>query len=282
MADAEYIEKLNEWRARLDDEIRGETGLLALGGLHWLGPGITTVGSSPDCGICLPRPIPRLLGAFEFDGVRVKFHPDVGQAFELNGAPATSSAELRYEDETGASTVRSGEVALSLTRHAGRVGVRLWNLDRARTFAQRSWFDPDPEYVIEGSYTGYPAPVKIKIPDSLGQVHDGYVQGYVAFKLGGKTHRLDAAETDDARLIVQFKDLTTGDSTYPGGRYLETGPVAEDGAVELDFNRAHNPPCAFSDFAPSALAPSGNVVSIAIQAGERYQGIGKGTSPARP
>ena len=185
MADAAYTESLQAWRSGLDDEIRGERGPLALGGLYWLEPGINTVGSSPDCTICLPKPIPRLLGAFEFDGARVKFHADVGQSVEVNGVTIQAAANLKYEDEPGASTVRSGDVALALTRHAGRVGVRLWNAGRARAFPARSWFDPNEDYKIQGSYTGYPAPLKIKIPDSLGQTQDGYVQGYVTFQAAG-------------------------------------------------------------------------------------------------
>jgi hypothetical protein len=166
--------------------------------------------------------------------------------------------------------VRNGDVTLALTRHAGRVGVRLWNAGRARAFPLRSWFDPDQGYRIQGSYTGYPAPVKIKIPDSLGQTQDGYVQGYVSFKLRGKSHNLDAAETDDGKLFLQFKDLTNGNTTYAGGRYLETEPVLEDGLVPLDFNRAHNPPSAFSAFAPCSLAPKANTLNCSVEAGERY------------
>jgi hypothetical protein len=271
MADAAYIESLQAWRSRMDDEIRGERGLLALGGLYWLEAGINTVGSSPDCTICLPKPIPRLLGAFEFDGSRVKFHADVGQTVEVNGVTMQSAADLQYEDEPGASTVRRDDVALALTRHAGRVGVRLWNAGRAQAFPPRSWFDPNLDYKIQGSYTGYPAPVKIKIPDSLGETQVGYVQGYLTFKLGGKSHSLDAAETDDGRLFLQFKDLTSGSTTYAGGRYLETEPVSEDGLVSLDFNRAHNPPSAFSEFAPCSLAPKANTLNCAVEAGERHQ-----------
>jgi hypothetical protein len=270
MADTAYIESLQGWRSRLDDEIRGERGPLALGGLYWLEPGINTVGSSPDCTICLPKPIPRLLGAFEFDGSRVKFHADVGQTVEINGVTMQSAANLHYDDEAGASTVRKDDVTLALTRHAGRVGVRLWNADRARAFPPRSWFDPNPDYIIQGNYTGYPAPVKIKIPDSLGETQDGYVQGYVTFKLRGKSHSLDAAETDDGRLFLQFKDVTGGSTTYAGGRYLETDPVSEDGLVSLDFNRAYNPPSAFSEFAPCSLAPKANTLNCAVEAGERY------------
>jgi len=270
MTDAAFIESLEAWRSQLDDEIRGERGLLALGGLHWLEQGINTVGSSPDCSICLPKPIPRLLGALEFDGSRVRFHPDVGQSVEVNGIATQSAADLLYEDETGASTVRSGDVTFTLTRHAGRIGVRLWNAGRAREFPPRSWYDPSPEYRVQGSYTGYPAPLQIKIPDSLGRSQDGFLQGFVSFRLRGKSHKLVAAETDDGRLFLLFKDLTSGKTTYAGGRYLQTERVSEDGLVELDFNRSHNPPSAFSEFAPCSLAPKVNSLNCPVEAGERY------------
>jgi len=75
----------------------------------------------------------------------------------------------------------------------------VWN--RARTerddFPGHSWFDVDERYRILAEYTAYPAPAKIKMPDALGGFEVGYVQGYVSFRLEGKSHRLDAIETED-------------------------------------------------------------------------------------
>ena len=65
-----------------------------------------------------------------------------------------------------------------------------------------------------------------------------------------------------------FRDATSGDTTYGAGRFLRTGkPV--NGRVLIDFNRAYNPPCAFTPHATCPLAPRENQLPLAITAGER-------------
>ena len=64
-----------------------------------------------------------------------------------------------------------------------------------------------------------------------------------------------------------FRDLTTGQETYPGGRFLYADmPV--NGEVVLDFNKAHSPPCAFTPFATCPLPPKENHLGVRIEAGE--------------
>jgi uncharacterized protein (DUF1684 family) len=93
--------------------------------------------------------------------------------------------------------------------------------------------------------------------------------GYVEFTLKGKTYRLEpvyeTARHDD--LFFIFKDLTSRTETYEAGRFLHT-PLPKDGFVDLDFNRAYNPPCAFTDFATCPLPVKENQLPVAIRAGE--------------
>ena len=93
------------------------------------------------------------------------------------------------------------------------------------------------------------------------------LRGTVEFELAGRTHTLEAlGESDDLFLI--FKDGTTGRDTYAAGRYLYA-PVVGGETVTLDFNKAYNPPCAFTPYATCPLPPSGNTIAAAIEAGER-------------
>ncbi|HEY5983124.1 MAG TPA: DUF1684 domain-containing protein [Anaerolineales bacterium] len=273
MVDAEYRREVEAWRSRLDQEIRGERGLLALSGLFWLQKGINTIGSSRDCSICLPKPVPRLLGAFDFDGTQVTFSTDVGQAADLNGVPLREPAQLKFEDEDGASLIRSGDLAMAVTRHGDRVGLRLWNAARSRAFPPRRWFPFHVDFSVKGTYTPYPVPVSVSLPDSVRGTQQGYMQGYVSFRLHGKAYRLDAAETDEGCLFVPFRDSTNGAQTYPEGRYLQTGVVVEDGEVLVDFNKAWNPPSAFTEFVACTFAPKGNTLACPVEAGECYSPI---------
>ena len=88
------------------------------------------------------------------------------------------------------------------------------------------------------------------------------------FTIGGREVRLDPIRQGN-RLFFIFRDGTSGRTTYPAGRFLYT-PLPEHGQVVLDFNRAENPPCAFTEFATCPLPPTQNTVPVPVEAGERY------------
>ena len=69
-----------------------------------------------------------------------------------------------------------------------------------------------------------------------------------------------------------FTDATSGVTTYAACRGLAIAEPVADGTVTLDFNRAVNPPCAFTPFATCPLAPPGNDLPVAIEAGEKFSG----------
>ena len=69
--------------------------------------------------------------------------------------------------------------------------------------------------------------------------------------------------------------------TYGAGRFLTAAPP-RDGTVVLDFNRAYNPPCAFSPYATCPLPLPRNVLPVRIEAGEKkWRPLRRGR-PARP
>lgn len=253
--------------------------MLSLCGFFPLQPGVNTIGSSPDCAICLPKPVPRLLGAFELGGGKVVFRPDIGQMIDYDGSLIQADVSLPLSDATGHSALRSGNLAMALAQEKGRVALRVWDTARARDLPPRSWFPIEQKYRIRATYTPYPVPVRLRIPTSSGEPQDGYVQGYLTFRLDGRTHRLDAAEADDGSLFVQFRDQSNGTETYPHGRYVVTGPVPEDGEVVVDFNRSVNPPFAFTQFTTCTFAPTDAVLNRRLEAGEKF--LGNSRAPAR-
>ena len=73
---------------------------------------------------------------------------------------------------------------------------------------------------------------------------------------------------DEDVMRLDFRDETNGDTTYVGGRFLVVD-MPKDGKVIVDFNRAYNPPCAYTDFATCPLPPPENRLPIRIEAGEK-------------
>jgi uncharacterized protein (DUF1684 family) len=68
---------------------------------------------------------------------------------------------------------------------------------------------------------------------------------------------------------VLFTDATSGFTTYAASRALQLAPPGPDGQVVLDFNRAANPPSAYTDLATCPLPPPENRLPVAIEAGEK-------------
>ena len=103
----------------------------------------------------------------------------------------------------------------------------------------------------------------------LGQLVTMDSPGFVEFAIKGKSYRLEPVyETSRHEdLFFIFKDLTSKKETYEAGRFLHT-PLPRDGVVDLDFNRAYNPPCAFTEFATCPLPIKENQLNVRIPAGE--------------
>jgi uncharacterized protein len=98
--------------------------------------------------------------------------------------------------------------------------------------------------------------------------------GEVVFDHDGTEHRLVAWEGDDGGVWILFRDATSGVTTYSALRQLVTAPVSSDGSVAIDFNRAYNMPCAYTDFATCPLPPAANTLPFAVEAGEKVPILG--------
>jgi uncharacterized protein len=272
MADDEYLNSILKWREEMDANLRRENDWLAAAGLFWLKKGFNTFGSSRDCDIRFPKPMPLLLGAFEFDGTTVTLGLSIGQSAEVNSQTIQSSTVLKDDLEDSPSFVKFGDLCVVVVRRAERIGIRLWDNSRPqrRDFPPRVWFPADEKFLVPALFTPYPIPTKVKMPNVFGEMEDNYLQGYVLFRLDRKSYQLHATELEDGCLYVQFKDLTSEKNTYPYGRYLYTEAMKDDGQVLLDFNKAYNPPSAFTQYAICNFAPKINRLKGPIEAGEMY------------
>ena len=92
--------------------------------------------------------------------------------------------------------------------------------------------------------------------------------GVLEFELDGRPYRLRALDRNGDLFLI-FADLTSGTTTYGAGRFLWAEAPDERGYTILDFNRAYNPPCAFTPFATCPLPPPGNRLDVAVTAGEK-------------
>ncbi len=268
---ATYVEETEAWRRKLDASLRREDGWLTLVGLHWLQPGIKRVGSGFGREILLPAgSAPADIGEFVVDQGLVTFRASPGVEVTCDDRPV---AEIEMSpDTTGSPTrLRSGSLSMVLIRRGDRLGIRVWDREAParRTFPGRQWFPIDDRYRVMAGFEPYATPRAILTPDISGGMQALDIPREVSFDLLGRQLRLVVSEEDEGGLFLIFADATAGASTYPAGRFLYAPPPA-DGKVEIDFNRAYNPPCAFTPYATCPLPPPRNRLPVPIEAGERY------------
>ncbi|MCB1602854.1 MAG: DUF1684 domain-containing protein, partial [Xanthomonadales bacterium] len=132
----------------------------------------------------------------------------------------------------------------------------------------------DPSWHIEARWVAFDPPHTLEIPNVLGTIDKMTVPGKAVFEHEGKTFELlPVLETEDAdELFYIIADKTSGKETYGAGRFFYSA-MPKDGKVVLDFNKAYNPPCAFTPYATCPLAPPENRMPVAVRAGEKkYRG----------
>ena len=141
------------------------------------------------------------------------------------------------------------------------------------------YFKANPKYKINGRLIPFAERDTVTIPTSSGKQKKFIRAGKIEFQLHSGKYQLTAylgtkAAVPDHEYFIPFKDKTNGNRTYEGGRFLEIATDAVvNGIVEIDFNKAYNPWCAYSDGFNCPIPPVENELAISIKAGEKkYKG----------
>ncbi len=270
MTQNEYHQAIAAWRRERDETIRQKNGWLSLAGLYWLKLGRNQIGSDPACEIQLPERAPANVGYFDYNGRSVSLRVDPGKKVKVNDKP-TDFAILQPDIAENPSYVTLQEIQLVVIQRGNRMGVRMWDNQREerRSFPARTWYPVNEAFRLPATFTPYDRPKTAFFPDLTGEKAEFPVEGFISFSFEGKIHQLDINREDDGTLFVRFRDATSEDETYPTGRYL-IADVEPDGNIIMDFNKAYNPPCAFTEFATCVFAPEQNHLNFRVTAGETY------------
>lgn len=277
--DDAYTSEIQKWRAERLEEINGENGWTTLVGLFWLVEGQNRLGSDRSNDIVLPRnSSPKFAGSLHLskDVVHLEARPEAG--ITNGGAPANNLV-LQTDDAGTPTLLKMGSLTFFVIKRGEKFGLRVKDKQHpARThFAGLGYFPTDSDWRLEAKFEPYSPPKIVPIVNVLGMVENMTSPGALAFEVSGKTYRLDPVlEKGSKKLFIIFADKTSGKETYGAGRYLYADPPQADGKVVVDFNKAHNPPCAFTKFATCPLPPRQNRLAIRVESGEKkYTGSGK-------
>ena len=269
-----YQAEIEKWRQDRETRLKSDTGWLTVAGLYWLKDGLNRFGSDSDNDLVLPAGAPGATGEFVLNGGKVTVKIQSG-ATVTSAGEAITEMEMKPDSAGEPTIVALGDISLYVIERGGKYAIRMKdkNSRMRKDFTGLKWFPVKPEYRITAAFQEYDPPKAIPIPNILGQTEKLPSPGYVTFKLHGKRIRLEPVlEDPDAKeLFFIFKDKTSGVTTYPAGRFLYTDLPVE-GKVVLDFNKAYNPPCAFTPYATCPLPPPQNRMDVALDAGELNYG----------
>jgi len=264
------IQSLQAFRQMMDEALRTHDSWLALAGLFWLKPGVNSIGSDPAADVLLPAEhSPRHLGRIMLEDGHARLEIAPPNRVKIEGADVAEAA-LEPDTVDSPTIVHLGPLTWMVIERGERLAIRLWDNSRAEmhSFPGRRWYPEAPDLRITANFEPGSGAQKLRIENTIGDVEQVSAAGTLHFELASVPLSLQAMGDPSAGLSILFKDLTNGVETYAPGRYLTTSDVQE-GRVLLDFNRAYNPPCAFTDFATCPLPPQENYLPVRIEAGEQ-------------
>lgn len=246
-----------DWHTNREHDLADPHGWLALVSLDWLTDQPSSYGDLP--------------GLWWQDEDAAYVDPQ-GADLTHEGTPITAVRRFELVNSGMGTRVVAGDLEIEIARRSGYL-IRVHDPKAAvlRDFRGVPAYEPDPAWVLRATFETFDEPR----PTTVGAVVPGLTHvysavGLVHFEHEGARHTLTAFNGKGSKgLSILFTDATSGVTTYPANRSLAVGQPAADGTVELDFNRAVNLPCAFTDYATCPLPPEGNHLPFAVTAGEQ-------------
>ncbi|MEA1897996.1 MAG: DUF1684 domain-containing protein [Bacteroidota bacterium] len=265
----EYIQSIYAWKNERVEYLKGRDGWLNLAGLYWLNQGENTVGSDKANTIQFPEQTPAFLGSFILYDNKVLFKShDKVQVYHKG--EVVKQINMEIDINRSLTILTHDSLAWFIIQREDQFGVRLrdFNHPALNRLDSIPSYPIDINWRLEANLKKFDTPKNISVTNVLGMISQEKVIGVLEFNVNGSSFELFPMGTENALWII-FADETSGVETYGGGRYLEVGSQDENGKYCIDFNKAYNPPCAFTAFATCPLPPKENILEIKITGGEK-------------
>jgi len=273
-AEPNYIQDIEKWRAEHETNLKKESGWLSVAGLFWLKEGTNTVGGGEKFDVRLTDSFKAgRFGQIDFANWKAVLKVESGVEAQSDGKNITGSVELVSDEKGKPTEIRTGTQTFFLIKREERYGIRLKdsNSEARRNFKGLDWFPVNESYKVTARLEPGTEEKELKVPNVLGGFFKMKSPGRLKFSLEGKEYSLQTVEEDDGSLFLIFGDRSNEKETYHSGRFLYADQLV-NGETVLDFNKAENPPCAFTPYATCPLPPPGNKLTAEIDAGEKRSG----------
>lgn len=274
----EVMRQAEQWQQQRLARLTATDGWLSLIGLDWLHPGDNRIGTATDNDIVL-KVGPAHLGVVSqaADGtVKIALDQDSGATVDGKAQrEATLIDDVQAGEKGKPTTVAFGTASFFVIERDGRKGLRIKDAEAPtrKHFLGLDYYPIQSSWRVIADWVPFDPPHKLEIGTVLGTIDKVDVPGKAVFQRDGHTFELlPYQEEPGGELFFVIADRTSGKETYGAARFLYAA-LPKDGKVVLDFNRAYNPPCAFTPYATCPLAPPENRLDLAVTAGEKkYRG----------
>lgn len=125
------------------------------------------------------------------------------------------------------------------------------------------------KYIIKAEFVRTPDEKPFLMPTTTERLPEYVKYGEARFTLDDTKVVLSLYQSTEANsdyLFLPFTDLTSGDGSYGGGRYLDF-EIFEGPTITIDFNKAYNPYCAYNPRYSCPIPPEENDIPLRIEAG---------------
>lgn len=268
---AAYKLEIEAWHKKRVDDLKGPSGWLNLAGLYWLEEGINTFGSSDKNSLVFPSgKIADRAGFFLLKQNIVTVEVAPGVKIISEKLPVKSKV-IYHPDSSRSPVLEYESLQWFVIKRDNKYGIRLRDFKNPKLegFHGIERYPIDATWRAEAKFEKSAEGRTIEITNILGQTIPQLSPGSLIFTLNGKKYRLDALDEGGEDYFMIFGDKTNTKETYGAGRYLYVEKPDASGKTIIDFNKAYNPPCAFTEFATCPLPPRQNILDIEIKAGEK-------------
>jgi hypothetical protein len=273
MTPADVEAEVRAWHEQRISRLTSDDGWLSLVGLHWLKEGANRFGSAQENDLVFPAQAPPRAGTFTLKGGAVSLALEPGVTV-LKGEQPFPAGPVKTDAEGAPDVLRLGSLRFQVIKRGDRFGIRVKDPESEvrRQFHGIPTWPASAAWRLEARFEPAGTARQLAVPNVLGMVEEMPSPGTAVFTMNGKEYRLDPViEPGESQLFFIFADETNRTESYGAGRFLYAEPP-KDGKVVLDFNRAYNPPCAFTPYATCPLPPPQNRLKLRVEAGEKRYG----------
>ena len=254
-----FVAEWQDWHQAQEARLADPHGFLAITAIHWLTEEPERFKDAP--------------GEWSTDADGPVVELGDGEEITVDGRVRTGTYRFGVIPERGGINAIWKDAVIEVAKRGGFDIVRPRHPDTElrKAFHGTPAYEPDPRWAVTAKFRPFPEPRPTTVGAAVeGLEHIYDAPGELAFELDGEELALTAFPGHaPGSLMVLLTDATSGVTTYAANRAIQVGVPDGDGNVVLDFNRAANLPCAYTELATCQLPPAENRLKVAIEAGEK-------------